>query len=207
MRRGWGAPLAAALLLGGAALMLYGVWIPAKAALAQQLIDRAWQETRRTGEPSPPWPWADTVPIARLRAPRLQISTLVLSGATGASLAFGPGHLSGTPAPGAAGNSAIAGHRDTHFRFLAELKPGDTLELETADRGFHRYEVYRLEVVHERETRVLTDAGLRELTLLTCYPFHALRSGGPLRYVVRALARDEPDPTPPLIAHLQNGFH
>ncbi len=192
MSRGWGAPLSAALLLGGAALLVSGFWIPAKAALAQQLLERSWNRTRVDAAPGRPWPWADTAPVARLRVPRLEVSTLVLRGATGASLAFGPGHLSGTAPPGSPGNSAIAGHRDTHFRFLRALETGDALELETPDRVIHRYEVRSLEVVHERETRVLADSGRRELTLLTCYPFDAVRPGGPLRYAVRAVARDEP---------------
>ena len=71
----------------------------------------------------------------------------MLEGAGGATLAWGPGHLPGTPAPGsgpgpqgepevggraAAGNAVIAGHRDTHFAFLEALLPGDLLEVETA---------------------------------------------------------------------------
>ena len=39
-------------------------------------------------------------------------------------MAFGPGHLSGTPLPGEAGNAVVSGHRDTHFAFLRGLREG-----------------------------------------------------------------------------------
>ena len=47
------------------------------------------------GEAHPPWRWADTSPIARLEVPRLGVRRVVLAGATGAVLAFGPGHIHG----------------------------------------------------------------------------------------------------------------
>lgn len=45
------------------------------------------------------------------------------------------GHYPGTQQPGRAGNFALAGHRNTHgepFRYLPRLRPGDTIEVETA---------------------------------------------------------------------------
>ncbi|MFP6625625.1 MAG: sortase, partial [Deltaproteobacteria bacterium] len=92
------------------------VYIHAKAELSQVLLKRAWARTLEYGEPSRPWPWADTWPVARLRVPRLGIDQVVLAGASGASLAFAPGHLSGTASPGETGSTVISGHRDTHFR-------------------------------------------------------------------------------------------
>ena len=119
-----------ALLLLAAATAAQGLWIPAKAALAQVLLDEAFARGQ-AGEPrATPWPWSDAWPVARLRSPRHGSDLVVLSDASGRSLAFGPGHLSGTPLPGDPGTSVIAGHRDTHFAFLRRLEPGDALLVE-----------------------------------------------------------------------------
>ena len=82
----------------------------------------------------------------------------------------------------------IAGHRDTHFRFIRHLKKGDHIVLENPRNKITTYEVQALLIVDENSHRILQqDAGNR-LTLITCYPFDAIRSGGPLRYVVIARA-------------------
>jgi sortase A len=112
---------------------------------------------------------------------------MVLEGASGRTLAFGPGHLTGTPRPGEKGNVVIGGHRDTHFRFLKNLKSGDLLLIESADREVVAYSVTTTEVVDHAKSDVLRDFGDDRLTLITCYPFDAIQPGGPLRYVVTAL--------------------
>jgi sortase A len=166
------------------------LWIEAKAELAQLLLRRAWQRIQAGNAEARPWPWADTRPVARLAAPALGVSTFVLSGASGRTLAFGPGHLDGTPEPGSRGNVVISGHRDTHFAFLERLRAGDELVLEGRDGGARRYRVAWARVVDRSELGITDDAGDTRLTLVTCYPFHALQPGGPLRYVVVALAAD-----------------
>jgi sortase A len=165
-----------------------GLWIPAKACLAQILLERAWQRAAH-GEATPrPWGWADTWPVARLTAPEQGEEVLVLAGASGSSLAFGPGHLTGSAAPGTAGNTVIAGHRDTHFAFLRHLQAGDEILLQTPHGTVHRYLVESFQVVDHHDTRALAPADDTSLlTLVTCYPFDALVPGGPLRYVVRAV--------------------
>jgi sortase A len=161
-------------------------WIHAKARLAQYLMHAAWERALR-GEREPrPWPWADTWPVARLIAPRQRVEVFVLAGATGRTLAFGPGHLFGTAAPGAPGNSVISAHRDTHFAFLRHLAPGDELVVETADGARRRYLVSDTAVVDRRDLRATRPEAVPRLTLITCYPFDAVNPRGPLRYVVRA---------------------
>lgn len=161
-------------------------WIAAKARLAQELLGRAWRASLEGSADTRPWPWADTRPVARLLVPARGVDLLVLEGASGRSLAFGPGHLSGTPLPGEAGNSVVSGHRDTHFAFLRRLQEGDVLVVERRDGTRRRYAVSGRRVVDESETWVAGDAGDTRLTLVTCYPFDAIRPGGPLRYVVTA---------------------
>ena len=178
-------PGACALALG-IALLAHGLWIPAKAVLAQVLLERAWDRARLGEEETRPWPWADHRPVARIRVPRLGVSAIVLEGATGGSLAFGPGHLAGSALPGAPGNAVVAGHRDTHFAFLRELRVGDALVVEPHRGAPRRYLVTAAAVVDERDTRVLAPTERPTLTLITCFPFDAATPGGPERYVVEA---------------------
>jgi sortase A len=173
------AALAAALFsLAG---MLHSAWIPLKAGLAQLLIEWSWRR-ELAGEPAPPWPWADTRAAAVLEAPRLRERLIVLAGQSGRNLAFGPVMLDATQ-PG--GDTVISGHRDTHFRFLQDLVPGDRLALR--DRRVARlYEVRTVDVVDSRRVDLLLEPGTDRLSLVTCYPFDAAAARGPLRYVVTA---------------------
>lgn len=163
----------------------YGVYIEAKAWVAQQLLQRAWTQTLEGTDHVAPWPWADTWPVARLRQERLDVDQIVLAGASGRTLAFGPGYMFVSDAPGSGGNTVLSGHRDTHFRFLADLKVGDRLEL-TDQRGkVLQYAVYQEEVIDEHDTTALQSDG-HQLTLITCYPFDAVMPGGSQRFVVKA---------------------
>jgi sortase A len=167
----------AALALGG-----HAAWLPAKAALAQQLLEHAWTASVQDGGTHRPWPWADTHPVAKLQAPRLGISQVVLAGDAGRPLAFGPGWAEASTTPGEAGTTIISGHRDTHFRWLGELRDGDWVSLESG-AGLRRYRVTGLEVVDSRTTRIATSS-TDQLVLVTCWPFNATAARGPLRYVV-----------------------
>jgi sortase A len=182
-----------ALILVASALAAYGVitlaeglQMHAKAALAQVLLQGAWERARHGAAAPRPWPWADTYPIARLSAPAQHVELFVLAGANGRTLAFGPGHHDGSALPGEAGNVVLTGHRDTHFGFLRELRAGDALELESARGRRERYRVRDVAVVDYRDLRL--PRWTAELTLVTCYPFDAIAPGGPLRYVVTAAA-------------------
>jgi sortase A len=174
-------------------LLAIGLWqlgqaayIPAKALLAQELMLRAW-ERAGGGDANPvPWPWADTWPVARLQAKNGQVRQIILAGGSGRTLAFGPGHLSASAMPGERGNSVIAGHRDTHFRFLKDLAVGEMLSVETVNGVLVHYEVIDLDVVDGRRSSLVLDTDESILSLVTCYPFDAADPGGPLRYVVTA---------------------
>jgi sortase A len=163
-----------------------GLYIYAKARVAQSLLHAAWSRTLLTGAPVAPWPWADTHPVARLIAPALDADLLVLSGASGRTLAFGPGHLAGSALPGEAGNSVITAHRDTHFRFLQQLAIGDALLIEDRNGARRHFRVRRTYVADFRALGIPRDTAMPTLTLVTCFPFDAIRPGGPLRYVVVA---------------------
>ncbi|MES9898106.1 MAG: class GN sortase [Sedimenticola sp.] len=177
--------LVGAFLVAGSWLLADGIYIEAKAWLAQRLLQDAWLETRSGAERVRPWPWADTWPVARLQVERLGVDQVVLSGASGRTLAFAPGHIDGTATPGRGGNSVISGHRDTHFHFLRSLRRGDIIDLTLPDGRGLRYAVTRRSIHDERDTWLL-DQSLTRLTLITCFPFDALVPGGEKRYVVIA---------------------
>jgi sortase A len=174
-------------LLAGCWHLGQAAYIAAKAELAQVLIGKAWQRTLAGERAVKPWPWADTWPVARLEAPDRDVNLFVLAGANGRTIAFGPGHVFGTANPGEAGNSAIGGHRDTHLRFLKDVQVGERLIVERPDGHRVTYRVSDTRVVDKSAVDVLDQSGRDRLTLITCWPFDALRAGGPERYVVEAL--------------------
>jgi len=181
-------------LLGLAALSLaLGLWqlggaaaIHGKAWLAQRLLEDAWSETLAGDRAVKPWPWADTWPVARLRAPEAGVDLFVLAGASGRTLAFGPAVIAGTEG---LGHRILSGHRDTHFAFLRDLPDGSRLELQDAGGAWQAYRVRGHQIIDVRRPVTAAAAGTAELlTLVTCWPFDAIEPGGPLRYAVTAEA-------------------
>lgn len=175
----------AGLLLAGITIGSEGTWIYAKAKLAQLLLEMSWRSAL-AGEQRKPWPWADTRAIARLTIERDGATIIVLAGASGRTMAFGPGHLDGTAMPGDAGNCVITAHRDTHFAPLRYVGPGDMLTLQRPDGRSVRYRIQSTRVVSKSDTSVLRQDARTRLTLITCYPFDAVLPGTPLRWVVVA---------------------
>jgi sortase A len=175
------------LILGALGLLGQSAWIEAKAWLAQLLISQAWDESQQSGQPVRPWAWADTWPVARLSVPRLGLERMVLYGVSGRTLAFGPGWAEQSAQPGLSGRTLFAGHRDTHFRFLADLKPGDLLRLQSQQAGSRLYRVAEMGVVDEEAGWLMGPDGRDELMLVTCYPFDSPIPGGKERYLVRAV--------------------
>jgi len=173
------------LLLLGCVQLAAGSWVHIKAVLAQQLLLRAWEGSLATGLPSKPWPWADTEPIARLQLPRLGVDSIVLRGDHGQSLAFGPGHASASVLPGEPGTTLISGHRDTHFRFMRDVKIGDSLTLIAATGKSQRYQITKTQVVDAEKTQIQA-AAANQLLLVTCWPFDSVVPGGPLRFMAIA---------------------
>ncbi len=183
--------LLSALIAGLFAVGLWqmgeGSWIYAKAGLAQFLLQRAWSRTLSGETRVKPWPWADTWPVARLIVPSKQEDLIVLNGAYGRTLAFGPGYAESSAFPGQPGTTILTGHRDTHFHFLKALNELDEIILETSEGKWLRYMVQERGVVDQSATIILNEQGDR-LVLVTCYPFEAIVPSGTLRYVVTAVS-------------------
>ncbi len=163
-----------------------GAYIHLKAILAQELLERSWVKTQNGADNAKPWPWADTKAIMKLSVPSLGIEQIVLEGASGRTLAFGPGFMLASNLPGQGGTSVISGHRDTHFEFLQDLNLGDQIILETPDGQKFSYTIMQGEVADTRKTSLKLEANHGNLILVTCYPFNVIAPTGPLRYVLRA---------------------
>ena len=106
------------------------------------------------------------------------------------------GHMPETPLPWESGNVALAGHRDSFFRPLRNIRSGDAITLKTVNGDF-QYEVESTEVVPANDMHVLDASSGRTLTLITCFPFYYVGSA-PNRFIVRAREVGSP---PPIAEH------
>ena len=112
--------------------------------------------------------------VALLQIPAIGLSQFVVEGTGTDDLAKGPGHYSGTAAPGQAGNVAIAGHRTTHgapFYNISALKPGDTIYLtDLAAQRLTYIVAFPPYPVDPSNVSVLNYFGDNRLTLTSCNP-------------------------------------
>ena len=164
----------------------HGAWIYVKAQLAQYLLQHAWTRTMNGERNVKLWPWADTWPMARLQAPRHGVDLIVLAGANGRTLAFGPAAVNDGIEKNGHGMLVISGHRDTHFLFVRNLHVGDELFIERPGQPHRVYRVTGTQIIDSRITSLVSDPDVDQLVLVTCYPFDAIIPGGPLRYLVTA---------------------
>jgi LPXTG-site transpeptidase (sortase) family protein len=122
--------------------------------------------------------------LGRIEVPRLGLTVAILEGTTSRTLRLGVGHIEGTALPGEPGNSAIAGHRDTYFRGLKDIRNSDQILIQSAT-GLSRYEVDTVQIVEPGNIGVLAPSTGSSVTLITCYPFHFI-GAAPERFVVHA---------------------
>lgn len=123
-------------------------------------------------------------PLGRIEISTIGLSAMILEGIDQRTLRRAVGHIPGTLLPGQPGNVALAGHRDTFFRALRNVRDGDEIMLETLS-GLYRYRVDSILVVDPDDTRVLDKSDDAILTLVTCYPFSFV-GPAPKRFIVRA---------------------
>lgn len=164
-----------------------------KASLAQRMLESAWTKSIQNPQSNvKPWPWADTWPVFKLTLIKRNSlreggnqsfrqednnysdtakSYIVLADASGESLAFAPGLMTGTLYPGELGNSLIAAHRDTHFAFTERMTIGDLVEVEYKDGIRYVFEIDQLQIIDSRRESPIIDLDEYRVTLVTCYPF------------------------------------
>lgn len=122
--------------------------------------------------------------LGNIEIPRIGVSVAVLQGTTPRTLRLCVGHIMGTPLPGEPGNIGIAGHRDTYFRALKDIRKDDEIHLQTA-AGITKYEVDWIQITSPSDVGVLAPTAESSLTLITCYPFYYI-GAAPKRFIVHA---------------------
>lgn len=125
-----------------------------------------------------------TALIGRLSVPRLHLSAMVREGIDDSTLRRAIGHIPTTPLPGQAGNVGVAGHRDTFFHGLKDLRTKDEIHFSTLSGDF-KYVVESLIIVEPDDVGVVAPSSEKVLTMVTCYPFSYIGTA-PKRFVVRA---------------------
>jgi sortase A len=179
------------LLLVAVASLGYVVGTVGGAALYQDYESRQLDQVLRGAQP----PAAANAPAAvrrvlgRLEIPSLGVSTIVREGEDARTLQLAIGHIAGTALPGAPGNMGLAAHRDTFFRRLREINPGDVIRF-VAVEGTFTYAVESTLVVDPDDLWVLNPTPEPSLTLVTCYPFTYV-GDAPERFIVRARLKPE----------------
>jgi LPXTG-site transpeptidase (sortase) family protein len=127
---------------------------------------------------------ADPLALGRIEIPRIGIKAIVREGTDDETLSLAVGHVRGTASPGENGNTVLAGHRDTFFWDLRDIRMNDRVRLVVPPRTYE-YRVVSIEVVAPDDTRVLDPTKEEALTLVTCYPFQYI-GNAPERFIVRA---------------------
>jgi sortase A len=177
------------LLVVGLVLVGYYIYVSVETRLYQAMENRELDAilssapaptARPRGEPAP----GSTV--GRIEIPRLGVSAVIRAGSDARTLRLAVGHIPRTAVPGEAGNIGLAGHRDTFFRRLEDIRADDEITIVTAD-GTFRFRVEDTRIVSPKDTWVLNPTRRAALTLVTCYPFTYIGSA-PDRFIVRAVA-------------------
>jgi sortase A len=123
--------------------------------------------------------------VGQIEIPSLALRAVILHGDSPALLRRGVVHLPETPLPGEWGNVALAGHRDTFFRPLRNIRVGEVIVLRTPGGNVVQYRVESTSVVAPTNIEVLGPSNRHELTLVTCFPFDYV-GHAPNRFIVRA---------------------
>ncbi len=178
-------------LIFGTAALGYSGFVLLSAHFYQRAASRHLQETsmapaKEAGAAGvAPKPVAEGMPLGRFEIPRLKVDDVVIEGDDDKDLRLGIGHIPGTAFPGAPGNVGIAGHRDTFFRPLRNIRAGDLITLTSISGARFQYRVESTEVVAPERSDVLNPTAEPHLTLVTCFPFYYVGSA-PKRFIVHA---------------------
>ena len=174
------------VLIGIVCIGLYG-FSTFQASLHQAALqEELYQPLRVTAAPLEPGdsaePAREKTPqegdlFGRLEIPRLNMSVMVMEGDQDETLRLGAGHIPGTP-------MAIAGHRDSFFRPLKDIKVSDTIRFTTLE-GTTEYHVTSAKIVGPKDTYVIDNQPDDTMTLVTCYPFQYI-GPAPKRFIVEA---------------------
>jgi sortase A len=178
------------LLVVGLVLIGYYVYVSVETYLYQTMENRELDAILSSAPPpskmrARPQPAQGSL-LGRIEIPRLGVSAVIRAGSDARTLQLAVGHIPGTAVPGDSGNIGLAGHRDTFFRRLKDIRADDEIRIVTPE-GTYRFRVEDTRVVSPKDTWVLNPTPTTALTLVTCYPFTYIGSA-PDRFIVRAIA-------------------
>ena len=78
----------------------------------------------------------------------------------------------------------LAGHRDTHMRFMAKLRIGDLVNFQASDASIQTYKIIKSMVLETPQLNVEDRfEESAQIILTTCWPFNGTQQG-PERYVL-----------------------
>lgn len=172
------------LITAGALLLGYVSYEYGNMLLQQRRLAHAWNAEQQRVEISRPSLRGAAAGLIRISAPEIGLDAIVVEGSDSNALALGPGHMENTAFPGQRGNAVIVAHRDTFFRRLYELQPGDHLNLQQGGQNF-TYVVTGKKIVDDTDISVIKAGSGYDLTLITCYPEYYI-GPAPQRLVVSA---------------------
>jgi sortase A len=172
------------LFAAAGGILSYCAFVLADTWIFQRQAGREFDRMLQPGPPAGPGAESMGGLVGRMEIPRLGFSIMVAEGTGEATLRRAGGHIRGTALPGRAGNIGIAGHRDTLFRPLRNIRTDDVIMLTTL-QGEYRYRVVSTKIVSPSDTGVLSSDEREVLTLVTCHPFYFV-GPAPNRFIVRA---------------------
>ena len=175
-------------LAAGLAALGYATYLALDSKVYQAVEQRRFERARQDAAAVPAF--VEGGSIGQIGIPRLGLAAMVAEGDSASVLQRAVGHLAGTALPGEPGNVVLAGHRDTFFRPLKQVRVGDVILLKT-HRGDFEYLVESTAVVPPTAVEVLQPTRARTLTLITRFPF-AYVGAAPDRFIVRARERAGP---------------
>jgi len=168
-------------LAGGTFQLGYATYVVLDAQ-AYQAIEKSRFDAMRPAQG--PRVLAEGDVIGEMKISRLALETILVQGESPKVLRRAVGHIPETALPGEPGDVALAGHRDSFFRPLRNIQPGDAISIKTLDGEFE-YQVEWTRVVLPSDVRVLAPSSENTLTLVTCFPFYYV-GPAPKRFIVRA---------------------
>lgn len=109
----------------------------------------------------------------RIQIPAIKVDATIVQGDGWEQLKLGVAQHLGTPDPGENGNIVLSGHNDVFgevFRYLDQLKPGDSIFLFTKEKSY-TYIVIATNLVKPTAVEVMDQTADATVTLISCYPY------------------------------------
>lgn len=193
--------VAPVLLYSGVAVLGYAAFQYGTMLLEQRHLQALWRAQQKTSSAAKQRSQValHETGLTRISIPSIDLSAIVVEGTDLLSLLMGPGHLSGTALPGDPGNSVVSAHRDTFFRNITDLVPGDHILVEREGHAF-TYEVEGFKLVKPSDISVVAPTDDNRLTLITCDPAY-YPGPAPQRLVV--ISKLLSSPSAPSVANAQ----